>query len=425
MLFYRFEENAIYSKVKALTVKTLHNEQHGGMSGKEASREMEELLPMMLTFGEEHAIAGNLLQLYLTLLLIQDINAYTLSCERRRCGEGSVSKAAEKDLAEIFELFHYDLAPLTALIPVPYFEEVQHFVPTNTVSRLFSDEVRDNIGKLRDELAETNTVSAFRSVLERFYEKYGVGVFAFYKGFRIAKDGSMLPIRETAPAALRDLVGYENAKKKLTENTEAFLHGKPANNVLLYGEAGTGKSTCVKALCNSGFEEGLRVVEVFKGQYELLHNVIDEIRGRNYRFILFMDDLSFEEFETEYKFLKAVIEGGLEERPENVLIYATSNRKHLIRESFSDRYGLDIGDKHPGDTVQEKLSLSERFGLTIYFESPAHEEYHHIVGELADRYGVRIGKEELRELATTWELRHGGPSGRVARQFIDDLLGKM
>ena len=425
MLFYRLEDNAIYAKVKALAVKTLRDEKHGGMSGKEASREMEELLPMLLTFGEEHAVAGNLWQLYLTLLLIQDVNAYTLSCERAECGEGSVSKAVKKDLEEVYELFHYDFAPLSAMIPVPFFEEIIDFVPASKESRLFSDDVRTNIGKLRDELGETKSVTEFRALLEKFYAKYGIGFFAFYKGFRIAKDGSLLPIRETAPAALGDLVGYENAKKKLSDNTDAFLSGKPANNVLLYGEAGTGKSTCVKALCNSGFEKGLRVVEVFKGQYELLHNVIDEIRGRNYRFLLFMDDLSFEEFETEYKFLKAVIEGGLEERPENVLIYATSNRKHLIRESFSDRDGLEIGDKHPGDTVQEKLSLSERFGLTIYFESPAHEEYHHIVQELADRYGVRIGREELRELATTWELRHGGPSGRVARQFIDDLLGKM
>ncbi|MBO5564570.1 MAG: ATP-binding protein [Lachnospiraceae bacterium] len=425
MRFYRLQDNAVFCRMQALIKKTLHDEKHGGMSMEEAAREMEEMLPVLLTFGEEQAVPGNLWQLYLTLLLIQDVNAYTLSCERREGVKGSVYQTVQQDLDEVFALYQYDFAPLSAQIRVPGFSEIEGFVPGAVHSSILSDEVRDNVRKLRDDLAKTEDALAFRACLERFYAQYGIGVFALYKGFRIDRDGGLLPIRETAPASLDDLVGYENVKRKLKENTDAFLEGRPANNVLLYGEAGTGKSTCIKALCNSDFREGLRVIEVFKGQYELLHTVIESVRGRHYRFLLFMDDLSFEEFETEYKFLKAVIEGGLEERPENVLIYATSNRKHLIRESFSDRDGLSVGDKHPGDTVQEKLSLSDRFGLSIYFESPAQEEYHTIVQELADRYGLRIRREELREMATTWELRHGGPSGRVARQFIDDLRGKI
>lgn len=222
---------------------------------------------------------------------------------------------------------------------------------------------------------------------------------------------------------LSDLVGYETQKKKLTDNTEAFVNGKKANNCLLYGDAGTGKSSCIKAIANEYYGSGLRIIEVYKHQFQDLNDVIAQIKNRNYKFIIYMDDLSFEEFEIEYKYLKAVIEGGLEKKPENVLIYATSNRRHLIRETFKDKQDRDE-ELHVNDTVQEKLSLVSRFGVSIYFGSPDKKQFQQIVQTLADRYGVRMSEDELLLKANQWELSHGGLSGRTAQQFIDYLLGQ-
>ena len=223
---------------------------------------------------------------------------------------------------------------------------------------------------------------------------------------------------------LGDLVGYERQKKQLTDNTEAFLNEQPANNVLLYGDAGTGKSTSIKALLNHYYDRGLRMIEVYKHDFKYLPEIISIIKSRNYRFVIYMDDLSFESAETEYKYLKAVIEGDLEVRPENVLIYATSNRRHLIRESFADRQETDANDVHKNDTTAEKLSLSARFGVSIAYYKPAHQEYHDIVRALAERQGIKLPEEELLLEADRWATRHGGESGRVAQQFVDMLAGK-
>lgn len=198
---------------------------------------------------------------------------------------------------------------------------------------------------------------------------------------------------------------------------------KKANNCLLYGDAGTGKSSCIKAIANEYYGSGLRIIEVYKHQFQDLNDVIAQIKNRNYKFIIYMDDLSFEEFEIEYKYLKAVIEGGLEKKPENVLIYATSNRRHLIRETFKDKQDRDE-ELHVNDTVQEKLSLVSRFGVSIYFGSPDKKQFQQIVQTLADRYGVAMSEDELLLKANQWELSHGGLSGRTAQQFIDYLLGQ-
>ena len=234
--------------------------------------------------------------------------------------------------------------------------------------------------------------------------------------------GNILPISKVSHVCFDDLIGYESQKKRLMENTEAFVRGSSSNNCLLYGDAGTGKSSSIKAVMNQYYDEGLRIIEIYKHQFQLLNTVIAQIKNRNYKFIIYMDDLSFEEFETDYKYLKAVIEGGLEKKPDNVLIYATSNRRHLIRESYADK--LDAHDIHKNDTVQEKLSLYHRFGVTIYFGSPDKNEYMDIVMGLKNRTDLSISDEELMLLANRWELSHGGYSGRAARQLIDDLLGK-
>ena len=219
----------------------------------------------------------------------------------------------------------------------------------------------------------------------------------------------------------------------------ASWHGKPANNVLLFGDAGTGKSTSIKALINEYYDDGLRMIELYKHQMKLLAPLITSIKNRNYRFIIYMDDLSFEEDETEYKYLKAVIEGGLETRPDNVLIYATSNRRNLIRETWNDTNDIEL-DKHRSDTLQEKLSLVSRFGVTIPYMRPNKKEYEEIVRSLAERIRktdkdlknlnglgldlsdkLNVSDEELMELANKWSVAHGGMSGRAAQQLIDSL----
>jgi predicted AAA+ superfamily ATPase len=238
------------------------------------------------------------------------------------------------------------------------------------------------------------------------------------------EDDFLIPITATSDVVLDDLIGYELQKEKLIANTEAFVSGRAANNVLLYGDAGTGKSTSIKAILNQYYDRGLRMIEVYKHEFRYLQRILAEVKNRNYRFIIYMDDLSFEEFEIEYKYLKAVIEGGLETRPENVLIYATSNRRHLIRETWSDRSDRSDDELHRSDTMQEKLSLVARFGISIGYMKPSHKEYLHIVSELAKRYPqISLSEEELTLKANQWELRSGGASGRAAQQFIDFLAG--
>ena len=254
-------------------------------------------------------------------------------------------------------------------------------------------------------------------------------MFGLNKAFRIddTPQGSFTfrAINNMDTVMLDDLVGYEIQKKKLVDNTEAFVQGKKANNVLLFGDSGTGKSTSIKAIVNQYYKDGLRMIEIYKHQFKYLSEIIADIKNRNYRFIIYMDDLSFEEFEIEYKFLKAVIEGGVETKPENILIYATSNRRHLIKESWNDRNDQDnSNDRHHSDTVEEKLSLVNRFGVTINYSKPTQKEYFDIVEHLARRAGVTMSDEQLRLEANKWELSHGGISGRTAEQFVSYLASQ-
>ena len=266
-----------------------------------------------------------------------------------------------------------------------------------------------------------------RHLVTDHYRRYGVGMIGLNKAFRV-KSGpegvSLLPIYNTDKVMLADLVGYESQKQQLRENTEAFLAGRTANNALLYGDAGTGKSSSVKALINEYYDQGLRMIEIYKHQFQDLSAVIALVKNRNYRFIVFIDDLSFEENEVEYKFLKAVIEGGVETKPDNILLYATSNRRNLIRETWKDRADMEHeNDVHHSDTLEEKLSLSARFGVRINYSIPNRTQFQEIVLTLAKRQGVALPEETLLQEATRWEMRHGGVSGRTAQQFINYLAG--
>ena len=393
-----------------------------GQSAEELCGGIHELLRQAAEYG----FYGNLWQDYLTDYLVNNENSYSLACEMRGEVEGTINRIVLHDFEIFRQLFDLDLAALAKESGVEELSMICDYAQSSSESRAYNSRIRDRICHLAQELRQTRTAEEMKRAVTAFYKEYGVGRFGLHKAFRVEEEGNevrILPIRNILHVRMDDLVGYEKAKKKLIDNTEAFVSKRPANNCLLYGEAGTGKSSSIKAITNEYYEKGLRIIEVYRHQFKDLNSIISQIKGRNYRFVIYMDDLSFEEFETEYKYLKAVIEGGLEKKPENVLIYATSNRRHLVRESFSDRDGADIGDKHHGDTVQEKQSLSARFGVSIYFGSPTFEEYHHIVSELSERYGIVMEEKQLREEATRWEMMHGGLSGRTAQQFVDYLRG--
>lgn len=262
--------------------------------------------------------------------------------------------------------------------------------------------------------------------LSAYYRFAGSGIFGKYGAFRwVSRYERLEGIAEPDPVRLEELIGYQAQRQEVVVNTEKFLAGLPANNILLYGDRGTGKSSTVKALLNRYQAKGLRLIEVPKsalGDYPL---IVRKLREKPQRFIIFVDDLSFEDTEVEYKELKAVLEGGLEVRPANVLIYATSNRRHLVKEHFSDRGPVGDGELRTGDTVQEKLSLADRFGIMLLFVMPDRSLYLDIVRGLAEKRGIHIPVAELEKKALLWESWHNGRSGRTARQFIDDLSGEL
>ena len=377
----------------------------------------------MVDLADSLSLTGDLWHNYLTWFLLTAENPFTLSREYAPDREDTLSRIAKKDLILFRELFRYDLASIGRdQLGLDCFENLSMTgclqKPQGIVGELVSE--------MAKKLAAAPSVDAFYQLLVEHYAYHGVGLFGMGHAFRIEENGKadLKPIYNEDPVMLKDLVGYDEQKNQLVRNTLAFLEGKPANNVLLYGDSGSGKSTCIRALLHEYYPKGLRLIELYKHQFRSLADVIAMVKTRNCKFILFIDDLSFEDFETEYKFLKAVIEGGIEARPDNLLIYATSNRRHLIKETWNDRSDMEHnGDIHRSDTIEEKLSLANRFGLAINFSSPSRKEYHLIVRTLADRAGITMDDAELFRKADAWEIRHGGVSGRAAKQFIDDLSG--
>lgn len=385
-----------------------------------------ECMKRLMELAASHGFSGNLWHSFLSFLLVNNENAYSCACEIRGAVDGSINAVALHDFAIMKELFDFDLTQLGTYFAVDCMDAVLCYEAPENSGRLFNKRIRDRIAELTAHLEAAEDAETFKDAVTEFYREFGVGKLGLHKAFRVAhaEDGvRIVPITNIAHVKLDDLVGYELAKQKLIDNTEAFVNGREANNCLLYGDAGTGKSTSIKAIANQYYDRGLRLIEIYKHQFCDLNDVIAQIKNRNYKFIIYMDDLSFEEFEIEYKYLKAVIEGGLEKKPDNVLIYATSNRRHLIRESFSDKEEVRE-DMHTSDTVQEKLSLYARFGVTIYYGAPDKKEFQKIVTALAEKYQVRMEREELLLEANKWELAHGGLSGRTAQQFINYLLGK-
>lgn len=250
---------------------------------------------------------------------------------------------------------------------------------------------------------------------------YGYGTYARYHMFYMDMGGAIVPVRNPDTTRLSSLIDYKQEQQIIIDNTKALLDGKPAANILLTGDAGTGKSSTVKAVVNELYKQGLRILEVRKDQLREIPAVLDELTQNPLKFIIFIDDLSFQKDDDNYSALKAILEGSVSAKSGNVVIYATSNRRHLVKESFSDRDGDDI---HRNDTMQEIISLSERFGIHITFQKPDKETYLDIVRHLAREAALNIAEDELDLLAERFALSRGGRSARAAKQFVDSLISK-
>lgn len=384
------------------------------------SNNVSKTISKMLEVAGEYGLHGNLWANILALALAYNENVYSKATEIVGETSGSINTFAIHDFKILKGLIQF-----VPNINGDLLKEIYHYEGNGRDSKLVNTRVRDRILRLSKQLIEADSDNEFKDIITEFYKEYGVGKFGLNKAFRIEegtdlKTANIIPITRVEHVYLNDIIGYDLQKKKLTHNTESFINGKPANNCLLYGDAGTGKSSSVKAIVNEYYDKGLRIIEIYKHQFRYLSDILEQLKDRNYKFIIYMDDLSFEESELEYKYLKAILEGGFGRRPENVLIYATSNRRHLIRESFRDKTETDE-ELHTRDTVEEKLSLSARFGEKIYYGSPDKKEFNSIVLSLAKKHNIDMDESEILSKANMWELSHGGMSGRSATQFITYL----
>ena len=380
----------------------------------------------LLDLATVYGFNRNLWQNYLTFLLVTNENSFTLTCERVGATVGgSVNHFAKADFAIFKRLFDFDFGPIERDLGIDCFTVLTHYRAIPKKAQMYYRTVSEKVQALSQAIDEAEDADEVFDLVTSHYRDCGVGMFGLNRAFRLDDSGELAAINNIDRVMLSDLIGYEVQKQTLRDNTEAFVQGRGCNNMLLYGDAGTGKSTSVKAILNEYCDQGLRMIEIYKHQFGLLSSVIARIKNRNYRFMIFIDDLSFEEHEVEYKFLKAVIEGGVETRPNNVLIVATSNRRHLVKETWKDKADMEFeNDIHRSDTMEEKLSLAARFGCSICYNSPNRQQYHDIVKGIAARYpDLGLTEEQLLLEANKWEIRHGGVSGRTAQQFMNHIAG--
>jgi len=373
-----------------------------------------DLFYKLIQKSEQLGLSGNLLKSYIIYLIAIDENTLSIMAETTsgRIGD-SLRAAAIHDIAILKKFINQDIA---------FFENtdllINHYAPTSNTRKSYLEVLQPYFLSMH----ETDSHEEVLDQLIKHYVSYGYGELANHTAFRWHKDKGLQGIANCDPIRLTDLIGYDRQKNALIKNTESFIAGRPACNVLLAGDRGTGKSSSVKALVNHYCSQGLRLVEVAKHDLPYFHDIVTVLGSMGKKFIIFLDDLSFEEFEIEYKYLKSIMEGGIESKPNNVLIYATSNRMHLIKENWNDRNEKN-GDVHSSDTVNEKLSLSDRFGITLTYISPSQIEYLKIIEELAVKNHITIPLDILQSEALKWERAHAGRSGRTAQHFIMHLLG--
>ncbi len=289
-------------------------------------------------------------------------------------------------------------------------------------SLLTVDDFAEDMGENAEDLPAfdceyTHLVLRYKKRLENV-KKFGYGIFSSQGMFRLSDEKQIQPIASADKVSMDDFIGYEQEREQVVANTRAFIEGRHAANVLLCGDAGAGKSSTVKAVANAFYKDGVRLIELRKDQLSLLPLVMSKIVGNPLKFIIFIDDLSFNRSDDNFSMLKAALEGSASAKADNAVIYATSNRRHIIKESFGDREGDDV---HRNDTLQETLSLSERFGLVVLFSKPNKPLYLQIVKELAKKHGIQMQESELETRAEAFALRKGNRSARCAEQFIQSL----
>ena len=425
VLYRNLGENSILMKLSGI----FEDFDRGDCPNAELVARIYDQIKRLLDLATDYGFDTNLWHNYLAFILITNENSFSMTSEKVGANDGTVNYFAKNDFKIFKKLFDFDFSEIEEALDIDCFTIVNNYKAIGKKEHMYNKNVSTKVQDISRAIEGAKDENDIFKIVTDFYKAYGVGMFGLNKAFRIVHptngDMQFVPINNTEDVRLDDLIGYEIQKQKIVENTEAFVAGRKANNALLFGDSGTGKSTTIKAIINEYYDQGLRMIEIYKHQFQDLSQVISQIKNRNYRFIIYMDDLSFEEFETEYKYLKAVIEGGLEIKPDNVLIYATSNRRHLIRETWTDRTDLENNNgMHKSDTMQEKLSLVNRFGVTINYSKPSQKEYFQIVVGLAEKNGIHMTEEELCAEANKWELSHGGISGRTAQQFINYLAGK-
>ncbi|MGP1408608.1 ATP-binding protein [Selenomonas sp.] len=384
------------------------------LENPEATSHTYRFIAGLIEKSEELGLAGNVLRAYFLHVLAQRENTFSRTLEQ---SDGNIGKSLYNAFVRDMEILSDIFQELpSTMLPTDLLDNYTPTKKRTTEMLAFLHE------QMKDAASAQDTANAFLT----FYQRYGCGEISSCKAFSWnEKTHALQGIRHFEAPPLTDIIGYERQKKQLTDNTEAFLKDRPANNVLLIGARGTGKSSAVKALVHEYHRQGLRLVQLTKAQLGELPRILAALRKfPSKHFILFLDDLSFEEFETDYKFLKSAIEGGVEARPKNVLIYATSNRRHLIKESWRDREQA-ADELYRQDSMNETISLSDRFGLIITFLSPDQEQYLAIISHYLKKENIRLTPEDLRILAHRWELEHSGRSGRTAQQFVVHYLGQM
>jgi predicted AAA+ superfamily ATPase len=416
-LFFRnLPEDGVFARLKrAVSLE--------GVSANDTCDMIFDVAIDMIAEAERRSLRGDLWEIFYALAVAANENPLCRIFEKNLMPE-EVSRIPARDLWARHKVItavkslienddvYQDLKPLC------------DYVPTGKASAPYAINTYESVGLLAEGMAAAETAEDMFLCVQKFYAVCGSGIFALNHAFKWDSSAKKLfPVADVDPKTLDSLIGYESQKKELLANTDSFLKGYPANNVLLYGDSGTGKSSSIRALLNEPdfTRRGLRMIELRQDQFSDIPDILALIRGRGCKFVIFMDDLSFEEFEVEYKYLKALIEGGLELKPENAVIYATSNKRHIIREVWGDR-ASSAEDVHGWDTMQEKRSLADRFGTTIWYPSADKTDYISMVRSIAGEFDVVFDESELENLAMQWELTKGAFTGRAARQFVCDML---
>ncbi|MFA9399340.1 MAG: ATP-binding protein [Clostridiaceae bacterium] len=376
-----------------------------------------EIANKLISEGETEKYSGDLWKNHLVKSIILDENSFSLMCEKTNTPiHTNMYNVALKDFEIIKDLYNINFKSILNIDPA-----IHNLITNYNNAQYEADNYFNKNFSYLTLSFEKNTADTMLNSVMKYYSEVGCGIFARYPAFYY--DEGLVGVQKIDNVYFKDLIGIEEQKKELINNTNSFINGIPSNNVLLYGDIGTGKSSSIKALINQYQNNKLRLIELSRHQIRNFHNIINTVKNRGNRFIIFMDDLSFEEFETDYKYLKSVMEGGILGSPENVLIYATTNRKHILNEKLSER-GNPSDELHVFESMQEKLSLVDRFGVSIFFPSPNQVEYLKIVESLAIKNKINVPINEIKKEALKWEMWHNGKSGRSANQFIHFLLSK-